>query len=193
MTTASNTRPLPALLLFATSVHLHSQAAFQIGTRNEEIPENGVVSYTVVRTTRNEFSFLPPPQWRAETDAKAETLSWTSPDYRSMIQLQLPKTATDETPKLKAEELRATILSPSTKLTLTGEFPCYTSGLSGLAFDTTQHVDGKFETSTRTAFFPVSGGVARITLTAPKEQFTTRQLDLSRYLNSLKVTKLGNP
>ncbi len=191
MSASTKVRSIAALFFAATVVHLHGQATFQVGTRNEEIPENGVVAYTVVKTTRNEFSFLPPHQWRVETDAKAGTLSWTSPDYRSMIQLLLPKAGSDETPKLKAEELRGTITSQPAPATITGEFPCYTSGLSGLAFDAVRRVDGKIEVSTRTAFVPVSGGIVQITLTAPKEQFTARQMDLSRYLNSFKVTKLA--
>lgn len=193
MTTSLTVWSITILLLGATVARLHGQPAFQVGTRHEEIPENGIVSYTVVKTTRNEFSFLPPHQWRAETDAKAGTLVWTSPDYRSMIQLLLPKATSDETPKLKAEELRTLVTSKPTPATLTGEFPCYTSGLSGLAFDTVRRVEEKFDVSTRTAFVPVAGGIVQITLTAPREQFAIRQLDLARYLNSFKVTRLANP
>lgn len=193
MTASTKVRSTALLLLTAAASHLHSEATFHVSTRNEEIPENGVVAYTVVKTSRSEFSFLPPHQWRAETDTKAGTLSWTSPDYGSMIQLLLPKAATEETPKLNAEELRGTITSQPAHATITGEFPCYTSGLSGLAFDAVRRVDGKIDVSTRTAFVPVAGGIVQITLTAPKEKFAARQLDLSRYLNSFKVAKLPNP
>jgi len=165
-------------------------APFSIGAREESIPENGTVTYTVVKTDQNEFSFLPPPGWRAEVDKKRNTLTWTSPDYRSMVRLKISDTDGDTTPNLKLAELRQLISEQNEDSKIIEESPCYTSGLAGLAFDTERATEGKFVVNSRIAFIPVTGGYAQVVLTSPKEEFRTRQTDLSRYLNSFRVTKL---
>lgn len=184
-------RLLPSLLCIplASSI-LIANPAFKIGSRNEPIPENGIATYTVVTTGKNEFTLLPPPRWKSEADAKSTSLSWTSPDYRSMIQMRIMASDSDAAPKLKADELRQTIRARHAKVKILEEFPCYTSGLSGLAFDCERPADGGFKLQSRVAFIPISGGTAELTLTAPHEQFTTRQMDFMRLLNSLRVAKL---
>ena len=37
---------------------------FKVGVRDEEIPEAGMVTYTTLTTSVNEFVFLPPPRWK---------------------------------------------------------------------------------------------------------------------------------
>ena len=167
-----------------------SAEPFSLGTRTVEIPEAGKVTYTVLSTVQNEIHFLPPQGWKTETDAKAGTLTWTSPDYRSMIRLKVKDDGGDQIPKLQAEELRATVLQELTGAKITEEFPCYTSGGSGLAFDCQRTLDGDYPVATRLAFVPTPGGVAQFNLTAPPEQFARRQMDFSRFLNSFHVESL---
>lgn len=182
---------IPLLLcIAATTANECTAAPLSIGTRNETIPENGTVTYTVVKTGQNDLSFLPPPGWKAEADAKANTLTWTSPDYLSMIRLKISEGEGDAIPKLNADELRQTISQELENSKITEEFPCYTSGSTGLAFDSERAVGDKFLVKSRIAFIPVPGGFARITLTAPREEFRTRQMDFSRFLNSFRITRL---
>lgn len=161
-----------------------------VGTRNEIIPENGTVIYTVAKSGQNEFTFLPPHGWKSEVDANANTLTWTSPDYRSMVRLKITDTDGDAIPKLNADELRQAISLEQSLAKIIEEHPCYTSGSAGIAFDFERTVDGKFLVNSRIAYIPVPGGFAQITLTAPKEEFRSRQVDLSRFLNSFRLVKL---
>ena len=165
-------------------------APLSIGTRNEIVPENGTVIYTVAKTGQNEFTFLPPHTWKSQLDANSNTLTWTSPDYRSIVRLKISDTDGDTIPKINVDELRQTITHESEGSKIIEEIPCHTSGSSGIAFDSERTVDGQFQVKSRIAFIPVTGGFVQITLTTPKGEFRNRQMDLSRFLNSFRVVKL---
>lgn len=162
---------------------------FKLGVRVEEIAEAGSVSYSVVNTKNNEYVFLPPSGWKSVVDVKARTISWTSPDYQSLIRLLVPESESEETPTIKSETLREEFFRDFPEAKILEESPSYSAGLSGLAFDADRTVDGKFQAKVRAAFLPVAGGVLKIALSAPKEQFVSRQGDLSRFMNSLRTTK----
>jgi hypothetical protein len=160
---------------------------FSLGTRTVEIPEAGPATLTVLRTAKNELSFLPPTGWKAETDAAAGTITWTSPDYRSMIRLKVKDDAVEQTPKLQADALRQSVLQELPGASIKAELPCYTSGGSGLAFDCEPALAGESPAATRLAFVPIPGGMAQFNLTSPSDQFAKKQIDLSRFLNSFRV------
>ena len=162
---------------------------FKLGVRVEEIAEAGSVSYSVLNTKNNEYVFLPPSGWKREVDLKARTIGWTSPDYQSLIRLQVPESESEETPTIKSEALRQEFLRDFSDARILEESPSYSAGLAGLAFDADRTVDGKFQAKVRAAFLPVAGGMLKVTLSTPKEQFVSRQGDLSRFLNSLRTTK----
>lgn len=167
---------------------VQADGTFRLATRNEAIPENGVVTYTVLRTDENEFNFLPPHQWRQTADQKSATLSWTAPDFRTSIQMQVREANTNEAPKLNATTLRDELVSRNKQVKIVEEFPCYTSGGSGLAFDWERPGESGFTIRSRSAFIPIAGGQVELTLTTSKEQFDKRQMDLMRLLNSLRIT-----
>lgn len=167
---------------------IHAETTFRLATRSEAIPENGTVSYTVLRTAENEFSFLPPSQWRQAVNQKASALSWTAPDYRTSIQMQLHGGSSNGIPKLKPEPLQQELLSRHKQAKILEEFPCYSSGSTGLAFDWERPGEGGFTIRSRSAFLPIAGGLVELTLTASKDQFENRQMDLMRFLNSLRIT-----
>ena len=165
---------------------------FKLGVRLEEIAEAGSVSYSVLNTRNNEYIFLPPSGWKSDVDVKARTISWTSPDYQSLIRLQVPESESEETPSIKSEALRQEFLRDFSDARILEESPSYSAGLAGLAFDADRTVDGKFQAKVRAAFLPVAGGMLKVTLSTPKEQFVSRQGDLSRFMNSLRTTKNNN-
>lgn len=170
-----------------------AEATFNISTRNEAIPENGTVICTVLKTGENEFTFLPPPQWKPEVDRKTSSMAWTAPDYRSMIQLRLIAGASNAVPALKPGELKKVLLSRHSHARILEEFPCHTAGLSGVAFDWDRPGEGGFVIRARSAFIPVAGGIAELTLTTPSTQFEARHMDLMRLLNSLRVANPVTP
>jgi len=178
-----------AVFLMAGSVLVCNLRAepFSLGARTINIPEAGQTTYSVLNTAKNEISFLPPQGWKADIDAKAGTITWTSPDYRSMLSLKIKDDKGDQTPKLQAEELRQSVLQSMEGAKIKEEFPCYTSGGSGLAFDCERNADETSAMSVRLAFVPVPGGMAQFNLTSPHDQFIKRQVDFSRFLNSFRV------
>lgn len=184
------TRHLPLLFCALIASNLAAEP-FSVGTRTDTIPERGEVTYNVVRTARNEFSFLPPSGWKAETDAKAGAITWTSSDYRSTIRLKIADDNGDQTPKLQTEELRQIVATELPDAKITEELPCYTSGASGMAFDSERVIENKFHVTIRIAFIPVSGGTIQFQLSSPKEMFAAKEREFSRFLNSFRAAKIA--
>jgi hypothetical protein len=160
---------------------------FTLGSRTAEIPESGKVTYTILRTGKNEVSFLPPSGWKSEVDAKGGTITWTSTDYQSSIRLKITDGGGDQAPKLRAEDLRETVAQEISGAKINEEFPCFTSGASGLALDCEHVAKGQFAMASRVALVPIPGGLTQFNLTSPKDQFTKRQIDFTRFLNSFRI------
>lgn len=177
------------VFLAATGVCCADEGAYKLGVRSEEIPEVGAVTYTTLASSVNQFMFLPPPRWKREVDPKSGTVLLTSSDFRSTIRVLLPPLKSEETPVLKADELRQVLLQEAAGARIVEESPCYTSGLAGLAFDAERIVQNKIQVRSRDAFFAVAGGTVRVTLVAPMDHFAARQTDLSRFLNSFQTNR----
>lgn len=177
-----------AALVF-TGVCSAGESDFKVGVRQEEIPEVGIVTYTLLSTAVNEFMFLPPSRWKREIDPKSGTILLTSSDFRSTIRVLVPEQKTEEVPKLQADELRQALLQEMVGSRIVEESPSYTSGLAGFAFDAERIIDNKVTVRSRDAFFAIAGGTVRVTLSAPVDQFTARQSDLSRFLNSFRTNR----
>jgi len=159
---------------------------FTLGSRTAEIPESGKVTYTILRTEKNETSFLPPSGWKAEVDAKGGTITWTAPDYQSIIRLKISNRGEEQTSKLRPEELRQAVTQEFPEAKITEEFPCFTSGASGLGVDCEHLAKNQFAMSSRVALVPIPSGLAQFNLTSPKDQFAKRQIDFSHFLNSFR-------
>ena len=178
---------LALLLMWTAQLRDLSGGPFTLGSRTAEIPESGQVTYAVLRTEKNEMSFLPPSGWKSDVDAKGGTITWTSPDYQSIIRLKITSQGGDQPPKLRPEELRETVVREFAGAKVNGEFPCFTSGASGMAVDCEHVAKGQFEMASRVALVPIPGGLAQFNLTSPKDQFAKRQIDFSRFQNSFRV------
>ncbi len=175
--------------LLALAPGLDAADTFRLGTRSEEIAEAGTVKFTTLTTALNEYVFQPPPGWKSEPNAGASTITWTSPDFRSLLRLKVPSGENETVPKLKAEELRPLATESKAENKIVEESPCYTAGLSGLAFDIERVTETKATLRLRRAFVPVAGGVVEFTLSCPLDEFPSRQSDLSRFLNSFRVSR----
>ena len=123
---------------------------------------------------------------------KDGTITWTSPDYQSMIRLKVSNNGGDQSPKLRPEELRQTVAQEISEAKINEEFPCFTAGAAGLALDCEHVVKGQFVMASRVALVPIPGGLAQFNLTSPKDQFAKRQIDFSRFLNSFRIEN-GKP
>ena len=159
---------LGLLLVSFVQVTDLSAEPISLGSRTAEIPESGKVTYTILHTEKNETSFLPPSGWKSDIDAKGGTITWTSPDYQSMIRLKISNHGDEQTPKLRPEELRQAAAAEFAEAKINEEFPCFTSGSSGLALDCEHVAKGQFAMASRVALVPIPGGLAQFNLTSPK-------------------------
>ncbi len=175
--------------LLAVSASLSAAETFRLGTRSEEIPEAGAVKFTTLSAGLNEYVFLPPPGWKTEPDSKTATVTWTSPDFRSLLRLRVPLGDSETIPKPNADELRVLATESKAENKIVEESPCYTAGLAGLAFDIERTTDTKAAIRMRRAFVPVAGGFVEFTVSGPADEFQNRQSDLSRFLNSFRATR----
>jgi hypothetical protein len=192
---AANLSGSLAWLLMAMAVSttkLPAAEPFTLSTKTTDIPERGPVTLTVLRTADHEFIFLPPSGWRSpQVDAKAGTLTWTSQDDTSRLQLKINLSGSGRPTPLRPEELRQVVLQELPAAKITEEFTCHTGSGSGPAFDLERVVDGKFPMSSRVAYFPFSAGRTEVHLSSPTDQFTQRQHELTGFLNSFQVQPLA--
>jgi hypothetical protein len=103
-----------------------------------------------------------------------------------MIRLKISVRGGDQPGKLRPEELREMVLQEIADAKINEEFPCFTSGGSGLALDCEHVVKNQFVKASRVAVVPLPGGLAQFTLTSPKDQFIKRQIDFNRFLTSFR-------
>jgi hypothetical protein len=70
------------------------------------------------------------------------------------------------------------------------EFTCYTSGREGRAFDFEYSLDERVRVSARLGFIALPRGLVEFELTAPPDQFTSRQVDFTSLLSSFRVDEM---
>jgi len=157
MTRRASIRLLLPLIWTAQLCSLSAEP-FSLGSRTAEIPESGKVTYTILRTEKNETSFLPPSGWKSEIDAKSGMITWTSPDYQSIL-LKINNQGSDQSPKPRPEELRQIVAKEYAEAKINEEFSCFTSGSSGLALDCDYLAKGQFAMMSRVALVSLPGAV----------------------------------
>jgi hypothetical protein len=160
---------------------------FLLSTRTTEIPERGEVTTTVLRTSESDYSFLSPLGWRSEVDAARQMITWTSPDYTSVLRLQIRFQGSGRSNQLRPEELRQVVLQELPAARITEEFSCPSGSAPGLAFDAERRMASEVSVLSRMAFLPVPGGRAEVLLSTPRERFAQRQAEFTGFLNSFQV------
>ena len=160
---------------------------FLLSTRTTEIPERGQVTTTVLRTSESDYSFLSPLGWRSEVDAARQMITWTSPDYTSVLRLQIRFQGSGQSNQLRPEELRQVVLQELPAARITEEFSCPSGSAPGLAFDAERRMASEVSVLSRMAFLPVPGGRAEVLLSTPRERFAQRQAEFTGFLNSFQV------
>ncbi len=172
-----------------------------VSTRSVEIPEAGPATFTVLTTSKMEFSLLPPKGWRATADPATGTVTWKSPDYSSMIRLGIqdhdqatgPATngaAVSNAAASNAAALRRAALREIPGASVKAEFPCFASLGPGVALDCEHVVNDQFPVSARFAIVPYPGGAVQLNLTTPRKDFARGQAEFNQLLNSLRADKV---
>jgi hypothetical protein len=181
------------LFLWTAPQYNLSAEPFSLGSRTSDIPERGKVTFAILRTEKSETSFLPPAGWKADVDAKEKTITWTSPDYQSMIRLKIVENGGDQLSKPRVEELKEAVAQQFTDAKVKEEFPCFTSGAAGLGLDCEHVAKGQFVMASRLALVPIPKGSVQFNLTTPRDQFVKKQTDFNHFLNSFRIENGKSP
>jgi prepilin-type N-terminal cleavage/methylation domain-containing protein len=113
--------------------------------------------------------------------------TWTSPDYTSVLRLQIRFQGSGQSNQLRPEELRQVVLQELPAARITEEFSCPSGSAPGLAFDAERRMASEVSVLSRMAFLPVPGGRAEVLLSTPRERFAQRQAEFTGFLNSFQV------
>lgn len=155
-------------LLFASLIAaaISTQAASSFSLREQKVsaPEMGEVLTCVLGIGANEFTFVPPYQWRVGGDPARARVILNSSDRTATIMISFGAVNPALAEKAEPDELRRQILRRFTKARIIEEFPCYTSSHSGRAFDVMWTGPGDVPMGTRIALFPTESGSIEFTL-----------------------------
>jgi hypothetical protein len=156
-------------------------------TRTNEIPERGLVMNTVVCTEHQEFSLLPPTDWKRNVDTNEMQITWLSPDFNTLIRMRIVPGPDGRTPAPVSSELRKVIRQQFAGARIGEEFVCFTGGAAGLGFDLEQGEGDSLKTATRFASVPFPTGRVELSLSAPPESFSSQAHLFTSLLNSFQI------
>lgn len=160
-------------------------AELTLESRMVSIPENGFVSCLIVRTAQSEVSLVPPPLWKLAIDTNSTTLTWQTPDYRTMLRLRLAP-GQGRVVSLNKEALRERVRLDFPDAEIRDEAECFTATHSGTGFELQQRKT-KFPSVTRLAFVPYDGGLLELQLTCPLDDSEQTRHRLTSVMNSLRI------
>lgn len=162
---------------------------FALTTRVVDVPEIGQVTNSVIRLAGCEFTFVQPTGWKVALNGTTRTVSWTSADFTSVMHFKV-SILPGGGQTTQTEELKHVVLQELPAARIVEEFPCYTAGRNGTGVDL-ERVQGTGTMSSRVALIRFGEGSVRIELTTSPEQFADRQMDFSRFLNSLRIEPIS--
>ncbi|MEW6159510.1 MAG: hypothetical protein AB1813_18945 [Verrucomicrobiota bacterium] len=155
---------------------------FQMLTETIEIPERGSVPSYAILSSSLKFSFLPPPNWKMESNPLEKSITLTTPDFSTVLRFQI---TTNQERKLPIWRQRIQEQLPEAKIVR--EFVCYTSGRQGMAFDCEQTLTNKFQAATRIAYIPFEDGTVEFQMTSSPDKLRQHHFAFGCLLNSFRI------
>jgi hypothetical protein len=175
------------LLLALAIVHSVGAAEpFLWWTRTNHIAERGAVMNTVVCNEHHEFIFQPPSDWKGSAETNEFRMTWLSPDLSTLLRVRIVPTAGQTRSGLPGE-WRQVVRQRFADARIVEEFNCFTAGGTGRAFDLEQGEQGALTTATRFALVPYPAGWVELSLSAPKDGFSSQMQHFTALLNSFQV------
>lgn len=163
---------------------------FKLQVSQQYIPEAGSVTSCLLVTARERYSFLPPANWRIESDEVARKISLVLADS-TVIAIQIKEgafgTAADQT----QVQLRDQVLARFPGASILAESVCYAEAGAGQAFDLEWNAENGTRFATRFAVFSVSGETIELVLTAKPEKFQSHHATFTGLLNTFRVAPAG--
>jgi hypothetical protein len=177
-----------ASLLLALPVLLAAED-FHLREQKVKAPEMGEVLSYILVCGADEFSFMPPADWRVKVEPDRRRLVFQSTNNTASIFLAV----SGPNPALQAgtdpESLRQEVRQQFTGARIIEQFPCYTSSHAGRGFDVEWIGGGQVPMTSRVACFATSGRTVEFTLTTMAGRFWTFRPVLGALLTSFRQNR----
>jgi hypothetical protein len=151
------------------------------------IPERGLVIGYCVITTEHRFSFIPPLDWRLESNRSERSVTLTPRALDTAIRIRLLPGQAVSKEDAEADWAGRLIKARYPDAEIKDRFECHTSGLSGVAFDLRQDYGGNLRLDSRVAFVPYEKGTMEVRQTSFAGKLDPSYVELGTLLTSLRV------
>ena len=160
-------------------------AGLKLGIWERELPEMGRVTTGVLTAGKDTFLFMPPAQWRAESDATGVVrLTGTE---RGSISLRLLINSGPKADAPKMSELREKAQARLAGAEIVRETVCHTEAESGPGFDLVWRDTRGNRIHARIAYVRIGGRLFEFCLLAPPDRFVRELSVFSGVLTSFQV------
>ena len=166
---------------------------FQLIPGFEEIAERGRVPSYIILTESNRFSFLPPPGWNVSQNASERKITLVSKDLGASISFSIMPADAAAGKTLAVEALRDQMLVRFPDAKIVRDFPCFSGGNAGQAFDLERLISKKSPISMRVAIVPFPGGKLEFSLTTASQNFPKHHRTFGILLSSFQIGPLSPP
>ena len=177
-----------ASLLLALPVLLAAEE-FHLREQRVKAPEMGEVLTYVLVCGLDEFSFIPPTDWRVRVEPDRCRLVFQPTNGAASIFLEI----SGANPALRAgtdpDSLLQQIRERFTAARIIEQFPCYTSSYAGRGFDVEWTGGGQVPMTSRVACFATSGRTLEFTLTTMTARFRSFRPVLGALLTSFRQNR----
>ena len=163
---------------------------FKLNVSQQYIPEAGLVTNCLLVTAREKYSFLPPANWRIESDETARKISLVLADG-TVIAIQIKESALGTAAGQTQVQLRDQVLARFPGSSILAESVYFAEAGAGQAFDLEWNTGNGTRFATRFAVFSVSGETIEVVLTAKPEKFQSHHATFTGLLNTFRIAPAG--
>ncbi len=153
-----------------------------------QIPERGLVTGYCVIADEHRFSFIPPLDWRLESNRGEKSVTLTPRELDTAIRLRLlPEPAARKAGE-EADWAASMLKARYPDARIKDRFACHTSSSSGVAFDLLEDYGGNLRLYSRVAFVPYEKGMLEIRQTRLAGEAAPAYQEFGMLMTSLRVT-----
>jgi hypothetical protein len=181
---------LAAALLFA-AVSVIAANNFSVREQKVKAPEMGELLTYVLTSGTDEFSFVPPYEWRLTLEPERRRVVLTTRDRTANISIQVMDANLALKPKADPALLREQVQKRFSSARILAEFATYTSSHAGRGFDVSWTGPGDVQMESRTAYYATPNGSIEFTLTTRADRFKKYQNSLGGVMTSFQ--HVGSP
>lgn len=173
-------------LLLGTAGAVQGADDFAVVNAPVEIPERGKVTGYCIIADGFRFSFIPPLDWRPESNRVERSMTFTRRALDSAIRIRLlPGDAEGKEPD--EARWRELIKARYPEAEILRQFTCHTGTRSGVAFDLRQEFGTDLLLESRVALVVYEKGMVEIAQMGLKGTVKTGHEDLGALLTSLRI------